>query len=212
MDRKIDEQGAVIGAVEVLLNGPEALRWRQLSLTADEDEVRKQFNESLREILPQGVSGEAEHSEGMDSGSGGLSAAIKASGPLGTVTGKRILLPAFFFSSSSTTQFVAETNRTIPVDLHYVQPGIDDVIYYLPAGFSMESAPQPAQIPAPEHAVLVTKTTSAPGVIDIKHIFAWIFVLMDAKQYPELPAYYQKMATSGQQQLVLSHDSTPATE
>jgi hypothetical protein len=56
------------------------------------------------------------------------------------------------------------------------------------------------------------KTTSAPGVIDIKHIFARIFVLMDGKQYPELRAYYQKMAASDQQQLVLSHDSNPAGE
>jgi hypothetical protein len=54
VDLKIDEQGAVIGTVKVLLNGPDALRWRQLSLTVDEDEVPKQFNESLREKLPQG--------------------------------------------------------------------------------------------------------------------------------------------------------------
>jgi hypothetical protein len=94
--------------------------------------------------------------------------------------------------------------------MHYAQQVIDDVIYHLPAGFSVESAPQPAQIPWPEHAVLVTKTTSAPGVIDIKHIYARIFILMDAKQYPELRAYYQKMAVSDQQQLVLSHDATPA--
>jgi Domain of Unknown Function with PDB structure (DUF3857)/Transglutaminase-like superfamily len=211
-DLKIDEQGAVGGTVKALLNGPEALRWRQLSLTADEDEVRKQFNESLRQILPQGVSGEVDHFEGLDSGAGSLSAAIKVSGPLGTVTEKRIVLPAFFFSASNTTQFVTEANRTVPVDMHYAQQVIDDVIYHLPTGFSVESAPQPAQMPWPEHAVLVTKTTSGPGVIDVKHIFARIFVLMDAKQYPELRAYYQKVAASDQQQLVLAHDSTPAGE
>jgi hypothetical protein len=209
-DLKIDEQGAIAGTVKILSSGPEALHWRQLSLTADEDEVRKQFNESLRRILPQGVSGEVDRFEGLDSGSGSLSAVVKVSGPLGTVTGKRVVLPAFFFSASNSTQFVTEVSRTVPVDMHYAQQVIDDAIYHLPAGFTVESAPQPAQMPWPEHAVLVTKTTSAPGVIDIKHIFARVFVLMDAKQYPELRAYYQKMATSDQQQLVLTHDSAPA--
>ncbi len=71
---------------------------------------------------------------------------------------------------------------------------IDDVVYHLPAGYSVESAPQAAQLPWPDHAVLVVKSQLGPGTIDIKHIFARAFVLLDPKEYPALRDYYQKIA------------------
>jgi hypothetical protein len=68
----------------------------------------------------------------------------------------------------------------------------------------VESAPTEAQLPWPEHAALVVKTTPGTGTFDIKHVFARVFVLLDAKEYPALRDYYQKVATSDQQQLVLT--------
>lgn len=59
-------------------------------------------------------------------------------------------------------------------------------------------------MPWPDHAAPVVKTAPGPGVIDIKHIFARAFVLLDAKDYPALHDYYQKFATTDQQQLVLA--------
>jgi hypothetical protein len=58
-------------------------------------------------------------------------------------------------------------------------------------------------LPWPEHATLVVKTTPGTGSIEIKHIFARGFVLLEAKEYPALRDYYQKIAASDQQQLVL---------
>ena len=176
------------------MNGPEALRWRQLNLTADNTEVQKQLNELLPGLLPQGLTGEVVNTQGLTTSAGYLSVAAKVSGHLGTVTGKRILLPAFFFSTGAQEQFVADEKREAPVDLHYAEQVIDDVVYHLPSGYAVESAPQPAQLPWPDHAALVIKTQPAPGVIDIKHIFARAFVLLDAKEYPALRDYYQKMA------------------
>jgi len=68
----------------------------------------------------------------------------------------------------------------------------------------VESAPQPAQLPWPNHAALVVKTVPGPGVMEVKHIFARAFVLLDPKEYPALRDYYQKIAVSDQQQLVLA--------
>ena len=133
-----------------------------------------------------------------------LLAVVKVSGQLASPTGKRLLVPAFFFSAGAHHQFVDEPARTIPVDLHYTEQVIDDVIYHLPQSYTVESTPPPAQLPWPQHAALVTKSTSAPGVVDIKHIYARTFVILDAKEYPALRDFYQKIATTDQQQLVLS--------
>ena len=109
---------------------------------------------------------------------------MKVSGQLGKVIEKRLLLPAFLFNPGTDTQVVSEGNREAPIDMRYTQQVIDDVVYHLPAGYTVESAPQPAQLPWPDHAALVIKTQTGPGTIDIKHIYARAFVLLDAKEYP----------------------------
>ena len=206
-DLTVDEHGAITGTIKILMSGPEALRWRQVNLTSDETETRQQFNDYLNRVLPQGIDGALDHFQAIDTSNSMLTAVLKVHGQLGTATGKRLFLPAFFFSTRSHKEFLSEPSRSIPVDLHYAEQVIDDVIYHLPAGFTIESAPPAAQFPWPEHAALVTKTTSAPGVIDIKHTFARAFVVLDPKDYPTLRDYYQKLATNDQQQLVLTSGS-----
>jgi len=186
------------------MNGPMALKWRQLNLTADPQEVNRQFRETLHGLLPQGVSGEVTGFQGLGASAGYLQAVVKVSGQLGNSTGKRLLLPGFFFSTGAHTQFVTEEKREAPVDLHFAEQVIDDVVYHLPAGYAVESAPQQAQLPWPDHAQLVVKTATGPGVIDIRHTFARFFVMLDAKEYPALRDYYQKLATIDQQPLVLA--------
>jgi len=203
-DLTLDAQGNVTGTVKVLMNGPAALRWRQLNLTADTSEVQRQFNESLRGVLPQGINSEVVTLQGLDTSAGYLSITVRVSGQLGTFTGKRMVLPGFFLSTGPHPQFVSEEKREAPIDLHFAEQVIDDVVYHLPAGYSVESAPQPAQLPWPDHAALVVKTQPGPGTIDIKHVFARAFVMLDPKEYPALRDYYQKIATTDQQQLVLA--------
>ena len=129
------------------------------------------------------------------------------------LTGKRLVVPAFFFSSATRTQFIADEKRESAIDMKFAEQVIDDVMYHLPAGFTIQSAPAPAQLPWPERAALVVKTQISPGTIDIKHIFARAFVLLDSKEYPALCDFYQKLAASDQQPLVLTNGTAqPATE
>jgi Transglutaminase-like superfamily len=203
-DLTLDARGAVTGTVKIMMNGPQALHWRQLNLTADREEVKKQFNESLQSLLPEGVAGEVTAFQGLDTSAGYLAIAVKVSGQLGSATGKRLMLPGFFFSTGAHPQFVAEEKRTAAVDLHFAEQVIDDAIYHLPSGYTVEGSPQPVQLPWPDHAALVVKTAPGPGVIEIKHIFARAFVLLDPREYPALRDYYQKIAANDQQQLVLT--------
>jgi hypothetical protein len=202
-DLTVDAQGGITGTVKMLMNGPAALHYRQLNLTSDADEVKKQLNESLHNMLPQGVTGDVDKIQGLETAEEFLSVSAKVSGLLGSSTGKRLLLPGFFFSTGAHPQFVAEEKRISAVDLHYAEQVIDDAVYRLPAGFTVESAPTPAQLPWEGHAVLVIKAAPGNGVIDIRHTFQRSFVLLEAKEYPALRDYYQKIAANDQQQLVL---------
>ncbi len=208
-DLTVDPHGAITGTAKILMNGPTALYWRQLHKTADTDEVKKQLNESLHSFLPVGVEGEVAELQGLDTSAGYFTVVVKVQGQLGSATGKRLLLPAFFFSSAH-TQFVSEDKRDNAIDLHFAEQSIDDVVYRLPAGFAVESAPPSSQLPWPEHAALVVKTQPGAGTIEIKHIYARAFVILAAKEYPALRDYYQKMATSDAQQVVLAAAATPS--
>jgi hypothetical protein len=209
-DLTVDGQGGVEGTVKLLMNGPEALRWRQLNLAEGTDSVRSQIGASLRKLLPQEMGAEIVNVQGLDTSSGFLSVTAKVTGPLGAVTGKRLMIPGFFFSTGQHPAFVSEDKREAAIDLHYAEQVIDDVVYHLPAGYAMESAPQSAQLPWPDHAVLVVKTQLGPGTINIKHVFARAFVVLDAKEYPELRDYYQRIATNDQQEVVLAPAGTGA--
>jgi len=207
-DLTLDAQGGITGTVKFLMNGPEALHWRQINLTSDADEVKRRFNESLHGLLPPGVSGEVDRFQGLDTPAANLAVVVKVTGQLGNSTGKRLLVPGFFFSAGPHTQFVSEEKREAAVDMHFTEQTIDDVMLHLPAGFAVESAPQPSQLPWPDHAALVVKTATAPGVVEVKRIFARAFILLDPKEYGALREFYQKVAASDQQQLVLSQGAS----
>jgi hypothetical protein len=207
-DLVLSSDGAITGTVKIVMSGPAALRWRQLNLTADTAEVQQQFTESLRSVVPPGANVNVEKFQGLDTSSGYLSATVKISGQLGSATGKHLLVPAFLFSSGPQRHFATEEKREDVVDMRYAEQVIDDVVYHIPSGFTVQSVPPAAQIPWPERAALVVKTQTAASTIEIKHIFARAFVLLDPKEYPALRDYYQKLSASDQQPVVLTSESS----
>jgi hypothetical protein len=203
-DLTIDGHGAVTGSFRFVMSGQEALRWRQFALRNDEDEVKKSFDRGLESIVPQGIEARIDHFLSLSDPDVNLIAVIKAQGTLGTATSKRLLLPGFFFETRNAHPFVAQDKRLEPVDMHYGDLVVDQVTYHLPAGFSVEGAPQDAKITWPEHAILATKTAPSPGQLVIARSLARAFTLAKPEEYKDLRGFYQKVADSDQQQLVLT--------
>lgn len=204
----IDEAGSVNGIVRFVLDGPNALYWRQLQLNNDADEVKKQFSEYTRDSLPEGVQADFDHFLSLEDYPSNLIAIVKISGSLGTVTGKHLVLPAFLFQSRASHPFVTREARSIPVDLHYPWMEEDDATYDLPPGFIVESIPQDAEIPWPDHATLKINSSTENGSISVRRIMTSNVILLDATEYPNLHDFYLKIATADQQQLVLTRSPT----
>jgi len=207
-DLTIDGTGNVDGTVRFFMTGPDALHWRQLSLENDQDEVKKQFDESIQSELPDGVQAEFDHFAGIDDYEKSLTAVVTVKGSIGSATGKHFFLPGLFFETRAKHPFVAEEKRYTPIDVHYAKMEQDDVTYHLPAGFSVESLPHAASETWPERALL--KLAAQPGADGVKvtRTLAYNFVILDPTNYPALRDFYQKVATADQQQLVLTASST----
>jgi hypothetical protein len=208
-DVTLDAQGALNGIFRFDLTGQEALYWRQLALTNDETEVKKQFDTWLESIFPEGIEAHIDHFNGLSDPYQKLIASIKAQGSYGAVTSKRLILPAFFFETRGSHHFFAQEKRLTPVDMHYGEQVTDQVTYHLPDGFSAEGTPQNANISWPQNANLITKSTSAPGSITIIRSLARAFTFAKPEEYNDLRDFYQKVAAADQAQLVLTK-SAPA--
>jgi hypothetical protein len=190
----------------VTMNGPAALRWRQLSIEDDAEEVRKRFNEEMRGLMPEGVTAEFDHFLGLDDFHLQLMGIVKISCNMGTATGKRVFLPGVFFESRAKHPFVAQEHRSVAVDMGYADSVSDRVTYRFPESFTVESAPADTSIPWTGHAQFVLKSETDKDKSDITVIRNLVrnFTLLQADDYTSLHDFYQKIATADQQPLVLT--------
>ncbi len=203
-DVVIDGHGAVTGAFRLAMTGQQALRWRQAALRNDEEEVKKLFDRWLETMVPEGIDAHVQSFAGLDNPDVALYANITAKGTLGAATSKRLLLPGFFFETRGAHPFVDQARRIEPVDMQFGEVVTDQIVYHLPAGFSIESTPQDASIPWVGYAKLAVRSRADPGQITIARLFSRAFSLVKPEQYQDLRGFYQKVAASDQQQLVLA--------
>jgi hypothetical protein len=204
-DIYLDAQGGITGHINVVMSGQSALHWRQRALEEDDAELKKEFDrEELEGKVPDGVEAHVDHFLSMSDPYTNLMAVVNMTGSLGTATGKRLILPGFFFETRGSIPFVNEDKRLEPVDMHYGNRVTDDITYHLPDGMTVEGAPQDTNIPWPGHALLVAKSVVQPGQIIIGQTLSVAFTLAKPEEYQDLRGFYQKVAAADQEQLVLT--------
>jgi len=211
-DLAVDASGSVSGSVSVVMNGPEALHWRQLSLENDPDEVKKQFKEAIKELLPEGITAEFDHFAGIEDYASSLVGSFKISGTLGAVTGKHIILPGLFFESRAKHPFVAQAKRETPIDVHFPRVEEDDVTYHLPAGYALETPPTIEGAGWGGHALMSTTFTTTKDSVRALRSMIYIFTVLEPGEYPDLHDFFLKVATADQAQLVLTRGTVTKEE
>jgi hypothetical protein len=210
-DLTLAPDGTLGGEVRISMSGESALEWRQVALRGDEQEAKKEFEEQLQAQVPPGVKVSMNHFLGLTDISSVLMAVVDVSGNLGTATGKRVFLPAAFFETSVKAPFATE-KRESPIDLHYPFISVDTVTITLPAGFTVESTPQAADIPYPQFAEYKAKYTTATGAFREERVEAVAATLYKPSEYPQLRDFYGKMNAQDQQQVVLEKQAETAAK
>jgi Domain of Unknown Function with PDB structure (DUF3857)/Transglutaminase-like superfamily len=203
-DLAVDAHGEIKGTFTIVMTGQVALRWRQEALRTDDAELKKQFDRDLEGIVPDGVEAHIDHFLGIDQPEQNLIAMVKVTGTLGTSTAKRVMLPGYFFETRSHQPFVDEEKRLEPVDMRYADRVTDQVTYHLPAGMTVEGALTDASLAWPAHAVFIAKSKTDPGEITIANSLAVAFTEVKPEDYQDLRGFYQKVAATTQQELVLT--------
>ena len=204
-DVYLDAQGGITGHINVVMAGQSALHWRQRALEEDDAELKKEFDrEELQGKVPDGVEANVDHFLSMSDPYTNLMAVVNVTGSIGTATGKRLILPGFFFETRGSIPFVNEDKRLEPVDMHFGNRVTDDITYHLPDGITVEGAPQDTNISWPGHALLIAKSVTQPGEITIGQTLSVAFTIAKPEEYQDLRNFYQKVAAADQVQLVLT--------
>ena len=205
----VDPHGGITGTLQIVMVGQEALRWRQTAFEVDAAELKKQFDRDLGQLMPEGVEAHVDHFLGLDDSNSLLMAVVKVTGTLGTATSKRVILPGFFFETREPEPFVNEETRLEPVDMHYPEQVTEQLTYDLPAGATVEGAPEDTRVSWEGHAVYIVKSKSEPGQLTVARVLARAFDVAKPSDYQDLRGFYQKVAAADQGQLVLTVAASP---
>jgi hypothetical protein len=208
-DVTVGENGSFQGTARIIIHGQEALYWRQLALAVSADEFKKRFDQSLESALPHGSEALVDHFLGLDTPESQLVAMVNLRGTLAADASGHFLLPTAFFESSSHYPFVDQASRQVPVDMHYGEQVIDQLVYHVPPGFGLASKLEDSKVPWEGHAVVTIRTAAEPGKVAVARVFTRAFAVLNPDEYPALHDFYLKMADADRRQLTLT---SPASQ
>jgi len=204
---RLESDGKLHGFIRIMMSGVPALHWRQRALVTDEAEVKKEFEDSLRENLPGGVEVKTNHFIGLADWKNMLLVQVDVSGSMGTTTSKRVFLPSSFFEAG-TKPLLVHDKRESPVYLRYASVTQDTVTIELPKDVSIESVPKDVKLPLPNNALYTVKYEVKAGTYAQTRILVLANFLFAPADYSGVKDFFQKVNAQDQEQAVLKLNET----
>ena len=205
----MDEHGEVTGTVKMAWLGDPALNWRHAYLRGDGTSLNRDLRTSMEHMMPNGMDIKIQSIDSLEDYEKPLSVTYTVKGPIGSPTGKRLLLPGDLFEANSKPTFPHEKRETA-IFFNYSHTVQDALRITFPANFSVESAPVNEQFPLEKCAVYVLKTETTPTSITVRREFDLANTFYKLDEYPNLRAFYNKIETKDQEPIVLKVVSAAA--
>jgi hypothetical protein len=209
-DLKLNEEdGSLSGKLTVTFSGLEAL-WRRNDWRDEDETARKKFLEDqVREYIPVGIDVELTNKPEWNVASPTLVAVYDLKVPgWAAAAGRRALLPFGLFSATE-KQLFEHTNRVHAVYFQYPFEKDDEVTIQLPLGWQVSSVPKDLNQDA-KAAVYVRKVQDDKGTLHLTRVLRSDLLMVDAKYYPALRAFFQKVRTGDEEQIIVQPMATRA--
>jgi len=200
----ITPQGTVSGTLRVGFSGQEAMLLRQLAVRDNPDAVKAQLGRMIAAQVPDGVEAHIDRIANLDDPDKQLLAIVPVTGSLSDRAGTQIVLPRLFFDTKETDPFPAESDRALPVDMHYPEQDEEQITYVFPTGYGLEATPEDVTWKWGDNAAYQMRSKADASSITTARVLARGFTLLDAAEYGKLREFYDKVATTDRQQVVLT--------
>ena len=208
-DLTMDDHGVVTGTVTMVYTGSPALSWRLRGLTGDSTSLQRELRVSMENLLPAGMDVKVTSIENLEDYNQPLKVLYTVKGPIGSATGKRLLLPADFFMANAKPVFSHEKRETA-VYFDYPSFTQDVMRIKFPSTFAIESMPATESAPFEKTAYYKLTTESAPGSVTIRRDFAMGNIIILPTEYKGLRDFYSKLEAKDQESIILKLASTEA--
>jgi hypothetical protein len=199
----LSDDGTAKGTVAMAWAGEEALVRRLSALKTDVAGRKKDLEDEMRALLPEGAIVKLETSTGWDDGEGQLNATFNVEIPAyATATGKRMLVPRDVFATRSRQPF-AHGDRKNPVYFEFPFYSMDETTFTYPTGFQLDkvSDAQPVQT---EFSFYHIQHTSRGNTVTVARDFAMAGIGFQQTQYPELRKFFSGVTSGDSDPLVLT--------
>ena len=203
-DVTFDDPKHFSGYFRFVMTGQDALLWRQMALTNGMDAVKRRFDGWLQTMVPNAVQARFDHFLGLDDPASNLIAIVNAEGSLESPSQGSYALPAVFFGAAGNPLFPIETERQLPIDMHFADQVADQVVYHLPPGLSVESTPPDSKLSLDRYAAFASSIRVEAGQIKTSRTLARAFTIASRAEYPTLRDFYQKVAAGDRLQIRLN--------
>ncbi len=198
----MNAQGEVTGKVDLSFWGSAALRWRQASLRGDDASLRKELRETAEELLPKTLDIEVADVRDLTEYEKPLAVSYKVKGTLGSMMGKRMMLPVDVFLANQSATFPHE-KRQVAVYFHYPQYVQDAVRINFPQQLTVEAAPSSTTYTIPKLASYTINVAPGTGNITTRRDFVFNDIFVLSKDYPNVRTFYSQFESKDQENVVL---------
>jgi hypothetical protein len=194
--------GTASGPVRFVYSGVTALRWRQASLTGDDASLKRRLTEECESLLGKTLDVHIVSIEHLTDYEQPLIVNFTVHGPIASSAGRRILIGADLFEALRSPTFPGK-DRKYGVYFHYPTAVQDVVNVHLPAGYTIESIPDPAHTVFEKTAAYTLQTEQTATSYTIRRDFLLGNLLYRVEDYPVLRTFYTTFETKDHEPVVL---------
>jgi hypothetical protein len=202
----VQEDGTVSGSVQLSYTGDRALLARQSTIDRSPDELKKYFEDELRDMLPGGLEIQLVRFINLDDVEKPFLLDYSVKGPIGTSTSKRLLLPQSIFQVNEKQPFTAP-KRTNPIYFKYPYHDTDLVQFALPADIKVDSVPKNDTATVKGFGLYATADKVEGNKLILQRELIVADTLQTVEDYPKLKDFFGTVRSRDEDQALLSRTS-----
>ena len=199
---QLDAEGNLSGKIAIIYEGQEALQRRLTAIDQDEAERRKELEEQVQHLLPQGGSAKLLSAQGWTDSEAPLKAEFEIQVPsYASKVGQRLLVPVGVFHLTGQQPF-ASTRRTLAVYLDYPWESYEQAKVTFPSGLQIESLPPTTRV---ERGPTVYESSASKegNMVQLNRILKMAAYYVPVERYAALKQFYELVRAGDEQQAVL---------
>ena len=198
----VQPDGMASGTVTLTYTGQAATAIRQRETGEAPADTRQRFEETLRAMLPGGMQLHVISMENLEDGEKPLAVTFGVSGPIGTVSGHRLLVSESLLRGDEPGRFTSPVRKN-GVYFHYPYASTDVVQLQLSPGIKLEALPQTQKTLVLGQFAYTIQATDKGDTVRLEREVAMNGLLVPVSDYPKLRQFFGDLRAADDNQLLL---------